>query len=75
MIKNTGTAASSGWTMSWTWPGGQQVSNGWNGTFTQSGAGVKVTNASYDGSIAPGSSVTVGFTATGSTPATLSVTC
>jgi endoglucanase len=75
VIKNTGTAASSGWTMTWTWPGGQQVSNGWNGTFTQSGAGVKVTNASYDGSIAPGSSVTVGFTATGSASATLSVTC
>jgi endo-1,4-beta-xylanase len=61
--------------MSWTWPGSQQVSSGWNGTFTQSGTSVKVTNASYDGSIAPGSSVTVGFTATGSAPATLSVTC
>ena len=43
--------------------------------FTQSGANVTVANQPYDGNISPGSSVTIGFTASGTAPSSLSVTC
>ena len=36
----------------------------WAGDYAQSGAAVTVTNASYDGTIAPGASVEVGFNGT-----------
>jgi endoglucanase len=75
VIGNTGTAATSAWTVSWTWPGSQQITNGWNGVFTSSGANVSVTNESYNGSIAPGGSVTIGFTANGTAPSSLSINC
>ena len=74
-IANTGSGATSNWKASWTWPGTQQVSSGWSGVFTQSGTSVTVTNEPYNGSIVPGSSVTIGFTATGTAPSTLAVTC
>jgi hypothetical protein len=63
------------WTATWTFPSGQQIASGWSGVFTESGANVTVTNEPYNGSIAPGSSVTIGFTATGTAPSSLTVTC
>jgi Cellulose binding domain len=59
------------------------VVNSWSGGFQAqvvisnagSGANVTVTNEPYNGSIAPGSSVTIGFTATGTAPSSLMVTC
>jgi cellulase/cellobiase CelA1 len=62
-VSNAGDSAAAGWKASWTWPSGQQVSSGWNGVFTSSGAAVTVTNEPYNGSINPGSSVSFGFTA------------
>ena len=49
----------------------QHVTDLWNGDVTQSGERVSVTNASYDATIAPGASVTIGFTGSsiGSDPA------
>ncbi|MCW2935871.1 MAG: putative secreted cellulase [Actinomycetia bacterium] len=75
VISNTGSGATSSWKASWAFPGGQQVASGWSGVFTESGANVTVTNEPYNGSIAPGSSVTIGFTATGTAPSSLTVTC
>ena len=77
VVKNTGAAALNGWSLGWTFPGNQKISSLWNGLLTQSGAAVTVANASYDGSIAAGGSVTVGFTATysGSNTAPASLTC
>jgi len=60
-ITNTGTTTINGWTLGFTFSGGQQVTQGWNGVFAQSGANVTVTNASYNGTLAPGASVTPGF--------------
>jgi cellulose 1,4-beta-cellobiosidase len=62
VIKNTGTAAINGWTLAWTFPGDQKITQLWNGSYTQSGGAVRVANASYNATIAPGSTVTVGFT-------------
>ncbi len=59
-ITDTGQAISS-WVLAWTFPGNQKITNGWNGTFTQNGAAVSVSNASYNGTIAAGGSTGIGF--------------
>jgi beta-glucosidase len=64
-ITNRGSAPISAWTASWTWPSGQTITNLWNGTYTQSGAAVAVHNTSWNGTVAPGASVTFGLTGTG----------
>ncbi|MEU2022972.1 cellulase family glycosylhydrolase [Streptomyces sp. NPDC016469] len=61
-IRNTGTAAIDGWTLGFTFANGQTVTNMWGGTPKQTGGSVSVTPASYTSTIAPNSSVTVGFT-------------
>ncbi len=63
VLNNTGTSTINGWTLTWTFPGDQKISNLWNATYTQSGEQVTVTAASFDATIAPSSNVTVGFTA------------
>jgi len=77
VVTNTGLGTLNGWQLGWTFPGSQAINNLWNGSYTQSGANVTVTNTSYDGTLAPGASTTVGFTATysGSNAAPSSVTC
>ncbi|WP_182883557.1 cellulose binding domain-containing protein [Microbispora sp. H10949] len=62
-VKNTGTAPISGWTVTWTFSNGQQVSQAWNGTVTQSGANVTAKNVSWNGSLAAGATTTLGFLA------------
>ncbi len=77
VVKNTGTETLSGWQLKWAFPGNQAISSLWNGSYTQSGANVTVSNASYNGSLAPGATATVGFTATysGSNSPPSSVSC
>jgi hypothetical protein len=62
VLTNTSTSPVSGWTLTWSLADGQHVSDLWNGDYTQSGDRVRVTNASYDATIAPSASVTIGFT-------------
>jgi hypothetical protein len=61
VIGNTSTTAITSWTLSFTFPGDQKISSNFNGGFTQAGENATLTNASYNGSIAAGGSVTVGF--------------
>ena len=75
VVANTGSGTLNGWQLHWTFPGSQAINNLWAGSYTQSGASVSVTNASYDGSLAPGATATVGFTATGSSGSPSSVAC
>jgi len=77
VVTNTGPATLNGWKLGWTFPGSQVINNLWNGSYTQAGAAVTVTSESYDGTLAPGASTTVGFTATysGSNTAPSSVSC
>ena len=63
-IANTGTSAVNGWTLKFTFPGDQHITTAWNGTASQSGENVTVTNASYNGSIPAGGSTTTGFQGT-----------
>ncbi|HEX4705622.1 MAG TPA: cellulase family glycosylhydrolase [Pseudonocardiaceae bacterium] len=69
-ITNTGTSAINGWTLQWTFGGGEKISNMWNATETQTGAQVSAVNAGFDATIAPSSSVNLGFTANSPTAST-----
>jgi len=60
-LKNNGTSAKDGWSVSWTFPGDQKISNLWCGKYTQSGASVTVTNESWNSNIPAGGSVNFGF--------------
>src|SRR5882724_7373683 len=51
------------WTLGFGFSGNQMVSNGWNGTWTQSGQNVTVQSAAWNGSLATGGKVNIGFTA------------
>ncbi len=64
-INNTGTTTINGWTVKFTFPGDQVVTGSWNnGSLTQSGKTVTATNASYNGTIAPGGNTNFGFQGT-----------
>jgi len=63
-VTNLGATAVNGWTLAFSFPGDQQVTNAWNATLTQSGAAVSATNASYNAVIAPGASAAFGFQGT-----------
>jgi lysophospholipase L1-like esterase len=56
-ITNTGSTAINGWTLTFSFANGQTITQLWNGTVTQSGTSVTITNASYNGSIAPGATL------------------
>ncbi|MFE9428799.1 cellulose binding domain-containing protein [Kitasatospora sp. NPDC006697] len=63
VLTNTGSTPVNGWTLSFGWAGNQQLTNGWNAAWTQSGGTVTATSLSYNGSLAPGQSTTLGFNA------------
>ncbi|AZS85584.1 endo-1,4-beta-xylanase [Streptomyces griseoviridis] len=54
-------AALSSWKANWTFGAGQQVTQAWNATCTQSGNAVSCANASYNGTVPDGGSVSFGF--------------
>ncbi|MBT8226581.1 MAG: rhamnogalacturonan lyase [Dactylosporangium sp.] len=62
-VTNLGDAVD-GWTVTWSFADGQQVTQLWNGTVSQSGSQVTVTNASYNAGIATSGSVAFGFNGT-----------
>jgi hypothetical protein len=63
-IANTGTATITSWTLAFTFPGDQMITNPWNGIVHQSGQNVTITNEPYNGTITPGTSITLGFNGT-----------
>ncbi|MEH0530545.1 glycoside hydrolase family 48 protein [Streptomyces stelliscabiei] len=70
-ITNRGTEAIDGWTLTYAYAGNQTLSNGWSGTWSQSGKAVTAKNASWNGRIAVGAAVTTGaqFTYSGANAA------
>jgi endo-1,4-beta-xylanase len=62
-ITNTGTTAINGWSLKFALASGQSITSGWNATYSPSSGQVTATNASYNGSLAPGASTTIGFQA------------
>ncbi|MEV2239265.1 cellulase family glycosylhydrolase [Micromonospora sp. NPDC049891] len=64
-VRNTGTAAITGWTVTWNAPAGTTVASLWNGRLTTSGTTVTVRNEPYNGQLAAGTSTTFGLTGSG----------
>jgi endo-1,4-beta-xylanase len=64
VIANTGTTTINGWSLTFTFPGDQKVASNFNGGYAQTGENATLTNASYNGTIAPGASITDGFQGT-----------
>ncbi len=69
-LTNSGTTTLNGWTLAFTFTAGQQVTQGWNATFTQQGSQVTASSLSYNATLAPGASASLGFNGswTGSNP-------
>jgi hypothetical protein len=61
-LSNTGSSAWTGWSLGWTFPNAQTVSQTWNAESTQSGATVTAKNVGWNANVAAGSSVSFGFT-------------
>ncbi|WP_338702200.1 glycoside hydrolase family 48 protein [Streptomyces sp. Q6] len=59
-ITNRGSAAIDGWTLTYAYTGDQKLSNGWNGTWSQSGKNVTVKDAGYNAKIAAGAATSTG---------------
>ena len=64
VIANNGTSTINGWTLKYTFPGDQKITNAWNASYTQSGEAVSATNLSYDATISPGGSTSFGYQGT-----------
>ncbi len=62
-VSNLG-AARTGWTVTFTFPGDQRISNAWNATVTQSGNQVTARNAGWNGALPTGATATFGFQGT-----------
>ncbi len=59
-INNLGDAVN-GWQLTWSFGAGEQITQIWSATNTQSGSSVTATNVSYNGSIPSGGSTNFGF--------------
>ncbi|QGN47448.1 xyloglucanase [Micromonospora sp. WMMC415] len=67
VVRNAGTSAIACWTVGWTFPNGQRITQLWGGNHTQSGATVSVRDAGWNGNLGPGATSTVGFLASWTT--------
>ncbi|NUT31332.1 MAG: chitinase [Streptomyces sp.] len=65
-VKNTGTTALSSWTVEWDFPSGTSVTSAWDADVTSSGTHWTAKNKSWNGTLAPGATVSFGFNGTGS---------
>lgn len=65
-VKNTGTTTIDSWTLEWDFPSGTKVTSAWDATVTNSGNHWIARNAAWNGTLAPGASVSFGFNGSGS---------
>ncbi|MEU9593090.1 glycoside hydrolase family 18 chitinase [Streptomyces sp. NPDC048193] len=64
-VKNTGTTAINSWTVEWDFPTGTKVTSAWDATVTNSGDHWTAKNVGWNGTLAPGASVSFGFNGSG----------
>ncbi|MFD7973448.1 extracellular catalytic domain type 1 short-chain-length polyhydroxyalkanoate depolymerase [Streptomyces clavifer] len=62
-VTNTGTATVNGWKLGFTLPAGQTITGGWGAAYAPTTGNVTATSASYNATIAPNASVSLGFQA------------
>jgi len=60
-LTNTGSTAITGWTLTFSFSGNQQITQIWNGVLTQTGANVSIKDAGYNATIAAGNFTGLGF--------------
>ncbi|MCM4076553.1 glycoside hydrolase family 3 N-terminal domain-containing protein [Paractinoplanes hotanensis] len=60
-VTNTGTTAVSPWTLTWTFSGGQSITQAWSARVTQTGSVVTATGEAWSAALAPGATVSFGF--------------
>jgi aryl-phospho-beta-D-glucosidase BglC (GH1 family) len=60
-VTNLGDTAIDGWTLTWRFTLGEQITSAWNANVDQSGADVSATNVTHNGTIPAGGTVTFGF--------------
>ncbi|MEU9398168.1 glycoside hydrolase family 18 chitinase [Streptomyces sp. NPDC048242] len=65
-VQNTGSTAINSWTIEWDFPSGTSVSSAWDADVTSSGTHWTAKNKSYNGSVAPGASISFSFNGAGS---------
>jgi hypothetical protein len=65
-LTNTGTSAWKGWSLDWTFPGDQKVTQMWNAEHSRTGTTERARNLGWNAVVAPGASVGFGFTGSGS---------
>jgi acetylxylan esterase len=63
-IANNSSSAINGWTLTFTFPGDQKLTNAWSATYTQSGENVTLQNVSYNPTIPAGGNTSIGFQGT-----------
>ncbi|MFC5927095.1 PHB depolymerase family esterase [Micromonospora vulcania] len=63
-ITNTGAAPVTGWALTFALPAGQRITTGWNAQYAPASGAVTASNVSYNATIAPNASVSIGFQAT-----------
>ena len=64
-VQNTGSTTINSWSLTWNWSGNQVVSQAWNSNLVNGGPNVLLTSASWNGTIAPGSTINgIGFNGT-----------
>jgi hypothetical protein len=63
VIRNGGDAAAAGWAVEFDLPAGTTVTSSWSSVRTTTGNHYRFTNVSYNGTVAPGASVSFGFNA------------
>ncbi|AVH95444.1 chitinase [Streptomyces sp. WAC00288] len=64
-IKNTGTTTLTSWTVEWDYPAGTKVTSAWDATVTNSANHWTAKNLGWNGTLAPGASISFGFNGSG----------
>ncbi|WP_405773047.1 glycosyl hydrolase family 18 protein [Streptomyces sp. NBC_01538] len=64
-VTNTGTTSIGSWTVEWDFPSGTSVTSAWDADVTSSGAHWTARNKSWNGTLAPGATVSFGFNGAG----------
>ncbi|AWZ06986.1 MULTISPECIES: glycoside hydrolase family 48 protein [unclassified Streptomyces] len=76
-LTNRSATALDGWTLTYDYTGNQQLTNGWNGTWTQTGKTVRVAAPDWNKTIAAGAAATTGaqfaYSGTNAPPTTFAV--
>ncbi|MEU7070156.1 glycoside hydrolase family 18 chitinase [Streptomyces narbonensis] len=64
-VKNTGTTTLTSWTVEWDFPASTKVTSAWDATVTNSATHWTAKNLGWNGTLAPGASVSFGFNGSG----------